>query len=113
MVFLLWMLLPKAYAQRTHVYTINEGLSSSLINSITVDSKGFLWLSGENSLDVFDGVRFHNIRNLNEKGQRLFDTANLVKEEADGLFWLATSNGLLLYDKYKTLYTASIGTGTD
>ena len=101
MVFLLWMLLPKAYAQRTHVYTINEGLSSSLINSITVDSKGFLWLSGENSLDVFDGVRFHNIRNLNEKGQRLFDTANLVKEEADGLFWLATSNGLLLYDKYK------------
>ncbi len=101
MVFLLWMLFPRAYAQLPHVYTMNEGLSSSLINSITVDSKGFLWLSGENSLDVFDGVRFHNIRNLNEKGQRVFDTSNFVKEEENGLFWLATSNGLLLYDRNK------------
>lgn len=98
----LCMLFPKAFAQHPHVYTISDGLSSSHINSITVDRKGCLWLSGENSLDVFDGVRFHyNIQNPKEMGQRLFDTANLVKEEDDGLFWLGTSNGLLLFNLKK------------
>ena len=104
LMLLSWMLFTNAFAQHPHVYTIDDGLSSSHINSITVDSKGFLWLSGESSLDVFDGVRFHNIRTLNEKGQRLFDLANFVKEEGDGLFWLGTGNGFLLYDQKKNAF---------
>lgn len=100
-VVVFWMLALALPAQRPHIYTINEGMSSSHINSITVDSKGFLWLSGENSLDVFDGTRFHNIKKNDEKGESLFYTANQVSEIGDGLFWLATSNGLFLYDRNK------------
>lgn len=45
-------------AQATKFYSTEQGLSNSSINQIYQDKKGFIWITTENGLNRFDGVRF-------------------------------------------------------
>ncbi len=41
-------------------YSIKDGLASNWITSIFQDSRGYLWISGDEGLSVYDGVKFKN-----------------------------------------------------
>lgn len=85
------------FAQVSRLYTTQSGLTSSDMYSISIDSKGLIWIAGTSSIDVFDGTNFYNIGKLFNK----FEHINAVKrvvEYKDDKYWLATSNGLYLLD---------------
>ncbi len=86
-------------AQTARLYTSEEGLPSSQINDIYQDSKGFIWISTENGLALFDGMEIHSIQSLRDSEGTL--ASNLVLttfEDRSGTFWVGTSKGLQTYD---------------
>ncbi len=83
-------------SQTARIYTTQDGLASSSINSAYIDSRGIAWVSGVASLDMFDGERFHN--QLADHKDQLINSVRTVRERAANQLWLATSNGLFLYD---------------
>lgn len=51
-------------AQTGRFYTMENGLSSSLVNELLQDSRGFVWIATEYGLNRFDGIRFTNYRHV-------------------------------------------------
>lgn len=45
-------------AQTSVIYTTGDHISSSLINNIYQDKRGFIWIATEYGLNKFDGNRF-------------------------------------------------------
>ena len=94
---LMFLICNVTFAQVSRLYTTQSGLTSSDMYSITIDSKGLVWIAGTSSVDVFDGTNFYNIAKLFNN----YDQINAVKrivEYKDDKYWLATSNGLYLLD---------------
>ena len=80
-------------------FSVEDGLSSESVLSITQDQKGFLWIGTMDGLNRFDGKRvkvFKSFYNDNPIGQSIKITTLL----ADSLnrIWIGTNNGLYLYD---------------
>ena len=69
-----------ASAQTSVLFSTDNQISSSLINDIYQDQKGFIWIATEYGLNLFDGnkfVTFHHIENdstLKSATTRLYDT---------------------------------------
>lgn len=61
--FLYLMALPVA-AQTGKFYSTDNELSSSLINQIFQDERGFIWIATEYGLNRFDGFRFSKYRHI-------------------------------------------------
>ena len=83
-------------SQTARIYTTQDGLTSSSIYSTYIDSRGIAWVSGVASLDMFDGERFHD--QLSGRKDVLINSVRAVKERSENQLWLATSNGLILFD---------------
>ncbi|MDR3134379.1 MAG: response regulator [Prevotellaceae bacterium] len=86
-------------AQTGKFYSIEKGLSSSLINSIYQDSKGFIWITGEYGLNRFDGVKFkvyhpvpHDSTSLNNNYTRS------IFESRHHRLFIGSIAGLMEYD---------------
>ncbi len=74
--------------------SIEEGLSSSTVNSIIQDKKGFLWIATENGLNRYDGYTFEVYRNNPEDSLSL--SHNFIwslAEDNNGFIWIATDGG--------------------
>lgn len=92
--------------QVPHMYTLQQGLKSSYIESVYVDDNNFVWVSTANSLEVFNGHRFVEIDYKDpEEGRKLFNQANEVSQIDDHRYWILTKNGLFIYDITKNAFT--------
>lgn len=80
----------------SRMYTTQDGLPTSDIYDIYVDSRGWAWVSGIASLSLFDGSNFYNLLDWNKAP--IFNTVRGVREGHDGRMWIYTSNGLYNYD---------------
>ena len=93
-------------SQVPHLYTLQQGLKSSYIESVYVDDKNFVWVSTANSLEVFDGHRFVEINYKDsEEDRKLFNQANKVSQIDEHRYWILTKNGLYVYDIAKDNFT--------
>lgn len=79
-------------------YTINDGLSQSVVNCVFQDSRGFLWIGTQNGLNRFDGEAF-DVYCYNP-----FDSSSIsnnwiyaITEDLDGNLWIGTKGGLNKY----------------
>lgn len=90
----------RSYSQQYNFtnYSINEGLSQSVVNCIFQDSRGYIWLGTQNGLNRFDGATFE-VYNFNP-----FDTNSIsnnwiyaIDEDSDGNLWVGTKGGLNKY----------------
>ncbi|MDA3879370.1 MAG: ATP-binding protein [Prolixibacteraceae bacterium] len=79
-------------------YTINDGISQSVVNCVFQDSRGYLWIGTQNGLNRFDGDAF-DVYNYNP-----FDTSSIsnnwiyaISEDKDGNLWIGTKGGLNKY----------------
>ncbi len=77
------------------VFTVNDGLSQSQINTIIQDSRGFLWVGTEDGLNRYDGYNFISYTHQPFDNNSLSDNhINAICEDANGILWIATNRGL-------------------
>jgi ligand-binding sensor domain-containing protein/signal transduction histidine kinase len=71
-------------------YDAADGLASSFINHVDLDSHGFVWISTRNGLSRFDG--YHFVTYNTEQGLSASNINDLL-ESHDGTYWIATNGG--------------------
>lgn len=86
-------------------YSINDGLSQSVVNCIFRDSKGYIWMGTQNGLNRFNGEIFDVF------SYDPFDTTSIsnnwiyaITEDRNGNIWVGTKNGLNIYLTDKNLF---------
>ncbi len=79
-------------------YSINDGLSQSVVNCTFQDSRGFLWIGTQNGLNKFDGETFEIFRfNPLDTGSISNDWIYAISEDIEGNLWIGTKDGLNKY----------------
>ena len=75
-----------------------NGLTSSQINCIMKDSKGFMWFGTPAGLYRFDGYIFKHFQCDSQDGSSLPDSyIESVQESYDGNLWVKTASGYCIY----------------
>lgn len=99
-------------------YSINEGLSQSVVNCVFQDSKGYLWIGTQDGLNKFNGETF-DIFNYNPHDTNSISNNWIysITEDQNSDLWIGTKGGLNKYLRkektfqrisYKTEYAQDI-----
>ena len=89
-----------SFAQAGRFYDTNDGLSSTFINQIYQDSKGYIWIATEYGLNKFDGVNFTNYRHDVDDSTSLRNNyVRCMLEDDKGNLFLGFYNGMMRYDR--------------
>ena len=85
-------------ADNSRLYT-SDKLSSSLINCVTQDKYGFMWIGTEYGLSKFDGYKFTNYLHNNKDTTSIAD--NIISSflvDKEGRLWIGCAKGLMRYN---------------
>ncbi len=90
----------------TRTYTEEEGLAPGIVNVITQDQYGYIWIGMRNGLSKFDGRNFTTYfgdvnDSLTLKSSEIFD----LFHTDEGNIWIATSSGLSFYNRKTNQFT--------
>jgi len=95
-----FVLLINSYSQQYIFtnYSINNGLSQSVVNCIFQDSKGYIWMGTQNGLNRFNGETF-DIYTYNPIDSNSISNNWIyaISEDNDGNLWIGTKGGLNKY----------------
>ena len=95
-----FLLLSFGYSQQYTFtnYSINEGLSQSVVNCIFQDSKGYIWIGTQNGLNRFDGENF-DVYNYDPVDSSSISNSWIyaITEDHEGDLWIGTKGGLNKY----------------
>ena len=76
-------------------FTIEQGLSSDRVFSITQDNQGYIWVGTEAGVCRYDGYTFSVYRNIPGDSTSLVNNqVNALKADRSGTLWIGTQNGL-------------------
>lgn len=83
---------PKLCAERLplKVYTSADGLGSSFVDTLTRDSRGFMWFSTRDGLSRFDGTKFVTYQVGTEN---VAPGVENIYETRKGIYWISTTGG--------------------
>lgn len=95
-------------------FTVENGLSQSVVHCMYQDNTGFLWFGTQDGLNRYDGYVFekfkHNIHDTNPiTGNWIYA---MDGDRSDNL-WIGTMSGLNKYDRRKNLFTSYFSNPTD
>ncbi|HEX7979510.1 MAG TPA: two-component regulator propeller domain-containing protein [Gemmatimonadaceae bacterium] len=80
--------------------TPDQGLSSSLVQAITQDSRGFIWLGTKKGVNRYDGYNVTVYRHRVGDSTSIIDSdAMFLYEDARKSLWVGTTKGLSRYDR--------------
>lgn len=98
----LWLVLAApVYSQQYNIkqYGTKDGLVNSIVKSIFLDSRGYLWFGTQGGLSRFDGRRFIN---FTEKEGLPGNDITCIAEDKQGNIWISTYGfGISRYDGQK------------
>ncbi len=86
-------------SQTSNLFTTKKELSSSMVNQVYPDSKGFVWIATESGLSKYDGSKFVTYKHNRKDSTSLLD--NYVKtlfESKKGELYIGTLKGLQRYN---------------
>ncbi|ADB38142.1 hybrid sensor histidine kinase/response regulator transcription factor [Spirosoma linguale] len=97
---LLWLWWPCIVSgQSGKLFTVETGLSGSLVTDIHQDQSGFVWIATEDGLNRFDGIKFTVYQHSKK------DTTSLLNNQIHALFadksgrmYVGSTEGLQYYD---------------
>lgn len=80
-------------------YSIREGLSQAVVNSITQDDKGLMWFATDDGLNRFDGYAFSVFKFDTDTARHPHDNfvQNVFKDQGGNL-WVSSRRGLYKLD---------------
>ena len=80
--------------------TPDQGLSSSLVQAIVQDSRGFIWLGTKKGVDRYDGYTFTTYRHRADDSTTIVDNdAMTLYEDTQKILWIGSTKGLSRYDR--------------
>ncbi|MCU6771932.1 Sensor protein evgS precursor [uncultured Bacteroides sp.] len=86
-------------AQTSVIYTTGDHISSSLINNIYQDKRGFIWIATEYGLNKFDGNRFTlYTHDENDSTSICNNYSRVVYEDMNDNIWIGTVAGMMKYN---------------
>ncbi len=92
-------------------FTVNNGLPGSLINCITLDEDGFMWVGTSNGLSRYDGSEFKNYYHQVSAASIPGNKVNFLYSLPPHKLLVATETGLCLFNtatgEFKTLLIKS------
>jgi len=92
------------HADIGHLYSGNQ-MSSSLIECVTQDKYGFLWVGTEYGLNKFDGYRFTSYFSDPKDSTSLVDNEVVrLLSDSQGRFWVGMGKGLARFDYEKNQF---------
>ncbi len=100
-------LISNVYCQQYNFtnYSINEGLSQSVVNCIFQDSKGYIWIGTQNGLNRFDGENFEVYRfNPSDTNSLSNNWIYAISEDPESNLWIGTKGGLNKYVRGKNTF---------
>lgn len=81
------------------LYTTHGEISSSMINNIYQDQKGYIWVTTEDGLNKFDGAKFTNYRSHRKDSTSLLGNhVYKVFQDSKGNLYVLSTKGLQVYD---------------
>jgi signal transduction histidine kinase/ligand-binding sensor domain-containing protein/DNA-binding response OmpR family regulator len=87
-------------AQRIRFYSSEHGLHHSLIQRVSQDERGFIWIATANGASRFDGVQFTSYRHEeNTPGSLSADLVKIIFTDSRGVTWVGTSLNLQIFDQ--------------
>jgi ligand-binding sensor domain-containing protein/two-component sensor histidine kinase len=91
-IYLLFIFCNSSFAQTYpfRIYSIEEGLSESVVNDLIQDREGYIWLATGFGLNRFDGLEFEQF--FEDNGLSSSQT-NTVFEDSYGRIWVGTIHG--------------------
>lgn len=106
--------LPSQYQNPTIIGT-RQGLSSTKINSLIQDTKGFIWVGTEDGLNKFDGHHFTIYKKMERDTTSLSNNnVKAIYSDSEGNLWVGSMMGLQYYNREKDSFTtASLGQSND
>jgi signal transduction histidine kinase/ligand-binding sensor domain-containing protein/ActR/RegA family two-component response regulator len=85
----------------------DEGLAGPWVQSITQDSRGFMWFGTSQGLNRYDGYTMQVYRHEKSDPRSLPDNTVLaLREDRNGVLWLGTNKGLSRYDRALNSFTS-------
>ncbi len=95
----------EAQRQPLRFFSSDRELTNSLVNHISQDRKGYIWITSEDGLNRYDGVSFTTFRHKNGASQSLkHNYVVQVFEDTKGNIWVATIKGIQLFDRATELF---------
>jgi len=87
-----WIMRVNAQVLPFQLYTMRDGLASTLVSSVMQDSRGFLWIGTMDGISVFDGREFHNYTLAD--GLPFSRVNDIIESKKHpGTMWIATNGG--------------------
>ena len=87
--------------------TPDQGLSSSLVESMLLDSRGFVWLGTKKGLDRYDGYTFTVYRHRADDTTSVIDNEIItLYEDSSKVVWIGTPMGLSRYDRNRDAFSS-------
>lgn len=92
--------LTQASGQSAKLFSVDNGLSSSMVTDIHQDRSGFIWVATEDGLNRFDGIKFSVYRH--DKANAAGVSSNFIHvlfEDRSGRMYTGSIHGLQYYDQ--------------
>lgn len=97
-VCLLYGIAAEARQYLFHNYSIEEGLSQSVVNCMYQDTRGFLWIGTQNGLNRFNGYDFTQfLYNPDDTNSISNNWIYAINGDKEGNLWIGTKNGINKY----------------
>jgi ligand-binding sensor domain-containing protein/serine phosphatase RsbU (regulator of sigma subunit) len=117
--FLLTMIVPEGAAQDIsfdHI-SVEKGLLSTSVYTITQSDDGFLWIGTQNGLNQYDGYNFRTFTYSPNASNGLANNwIQALLADNEGNLWVGTSNGLSRFDrnteKFHNYFSDSLDPGS-
>ena len=87
------------FTKKVMKYSLKDGLSFGIINSITQDNKGFMWFATDDGLNRFDGSNFKVFKSEPNNPYSL--PSNYVQnifKDTHGDIWISSRRGIYKFD---------------
>ncbi|MVM28473.1 response regulator [Spirosoma sp. HMF4905] len=98
LIFWLWSPIT-TLAQSGKLFTVENGLSGSVVSDIHQDRSGFLWIATEDGLNRFDGITFTVYRHDKKNDTGILNNQlQTLSEDKAGRMYVGSIDGLQYYD---------------